>query len=300
MSEDTSTFTTKKQGLPPGNEFKWGGDGASWEEEVTESNGFGMKNGNVTIARPPEAAINVDVSTGDLDTTFSFDASGTTDPSDTSLSYEWDLGNGETKTGTGATMSHSYGTVDSFTVTVTATNEYENTDTASITVTVESRSHDATISIDPTTGNTETAFLFDASDSTDPDGSTLTYDWNFGDGASATGETASHSFTDPGDYTVELIVTDEYGNTGTEITTVTVDSTAPDGIAYQITADNLSMNDGEVISTWPTSVGSPNVTMTGEPVYRSTSFNNLWVLSRLPQRTVVSREVIQHPIRIVE
>jgi len=77
-------------------EFKWEG-GSSWEEEINESNGFGMKNGNVTIARPPEAAVSVDVSTGDLDTTFSFDATGTTDPTDTSISYEWAFGDGTTK-----------------------------------------------------------------------------------------------------------------------------------------------------------------------------------------------------------
>jgi len=106
-------------------EFKWGEGGSSWEEEIiNESNGFGMKNGNVTIARPPEAAVSVDVSTGDLDTTFSFDATGTTDPTDTSISYEWAFGDGTTKSGAGDTVSHSFSTVDSFTVTVTATNEY--------------------------------------------------------------------------------------------------------------------------------------------------------------------------------
>jgi len=84
------------------------------EEEINESNGFGMKNGNVTIARPPEAAVSVDVSTGDLDTTFSFDATGTTDPTDTSISYEWAFGDGTTKSGAGDTVSHLFSTVDSF------------------------------------------------------------------------------------------------------------------------------------------------------------------------------------------
>ncbi|ACM58390.1 PKD domain-containing protein [Halorubrum lacusprofundi] len=228
MAEDTSTFTTKKQGMASSDEFKWGEGGSSWEEEINESNGFGMKNGNVTIARPPEAAVSVDVSTGDLDTTFSFDATGTTDPTDTSISYEWAFGDGTTKSGAGDTVSHSFSTVDSFTVTVTATNEYGNTDTASVTVTVESRPPTASFTADQTTGNTDTTFSFDASGSTDPDGEALAYTWNFGDGATETGETTPHSFSEPGDYTVELIVEDEYGNTDTTTTPVTVNSRAPD------------------------------------------------------------------------
>jgi len=49
-----------------------------------------------------------------------------------------------------------------------------------------------------------------------------------GDGATTTGETTSHSYADPGDYTVELTVTDEYGNTDTATSTITVTSRTPD------------------------------------------------------------------------
>ena len=38
-----------------------------------------------------------------------------------------------------------------------------------------------------------------------------TYDWNFGDGNSSDEEQPSHEYTDPGVYTVSLIVTDSYG-----------------------------------------------------------------------------------------
>jgi PKD repeat protein len=235
MPEDTSTFTTKKHGLASGDEFKWGGGGASWEEEVNESNGFGKKNGNITIARPPIAAVSADVQTGNLDTTFSFDASETTDPTDTSLSYEWDLGNGETVTDSGGSITQTYGEVGEFAVTVTATNEYGNTDTASVIVTVESQSPEASFTVDQTTGDTDTAFSFNANGSTDPDGTALTYTWNFGDGTTATGKTTSHSFTDPGDYTVELTVEDAYGNTDTDSTAVSVESAAPETTGGEIT-----------------------------------------------------------------
>jgi large repetitive protein len=49
---------------------------------------------------------------------------------------------------------------------------------------------------------------FDASASTDPDNDTLTYSWNFGDGANGSGVTASRTYATPGPRTVTLSVSD--------------------------------------------------------------------------------------------
>jgi hypothetical protein len=45
---------------------------------------------------------------------------------------------------------------------------------------------------------------FDARPSFDPTGGKLTYDWDFGDGAKATSETATHTYATTGIYTLTL------------------------------------------------------------------------------------------------
>ena len=57
---------------------------------------------------------------------------------------------------------------------------------------------------------------FDGSGSYDPDGSIVSYSWDFGDGSSGTGVSPTHSYSAPGTYTVELTVTDNYGLTDSD------------------------------------------------------------------------------------
>jgi len=71
----------------------------------------------------------------------------------------------------------------------------------------------------PATTNDTVAFAVTASD---PDGDVLSYAWNFGDGASGTGSTATHRFTVPGTYTVLVNVRDPLGASVTGSITVTV------------------------------------------------------------------------------
>jgi PKD repeat protein len=52
---------------------------------------------------------------------------------------------------------------------------------------------------------------FDGTASSDPDGSIVSYGWDFGDGAHGTGPTPSHGYAQAGTYNVSLVVTDNRG-----------------------------------------------------------------------------------------
>jgi serine protease len=57
---------------------------------------------------------------------------------------------------------------------------------------------------------------FDASQSSDEDGTIVSYGWDFGDGTTATGKTTSHTFTQLGTFKVKLTVTDDIGAEGSQ------------------------------------------------------------------------------------
>ncbi|TMK42610.1 MAG: PKD domain-containing protein [Actinobacteria bacterium] len=86
-------------------------------------------------------------------------------------------------------------------------------------------SADFTAAPNPVSPNTPVSFTGTASD---PDGTIASYSWNFGDGsAPATGQTVTHAYANPGNYTVTLTVTDNGGQTGTANHVVTVTAPAP-------------------------------------------------------------------------
>ncbi|MGB1250575.1 MAG: PKD domain-containing protein [Candidatus Promineifilaceae bacterium] len=89
---------------------------------------------------------------------------------------------------------------------------------------------------DNETGTVPLTVNFDATGSSDADGSIVTYDWTFGDGSVATGATVSYTYFNAGVFDVELTVTDDDGRTDTATTLITANlgavSCAESGLTY--------------------------------------------------------------------
>lgn len=71
-----------------------------------------------------------------------------------------------------------------------------------------------------TKSNSGSTYSFSGTTSTDADGSIASYQWNFGDGTSATGATATHLYPSRGLFTATLSVTDDRGAVSSSSTTV--------------------------------------------------------------------------------
>ncbi len=63
---------------------------------------------------------------------------------------------------------------------------------------------------------------FDGSNSYDPDGTIVSYLWDFGDGTTVPGSVVSHSYAAAGTYTAVLTVTDNHGLTGVDAVIIKV------------------------------------------------------------------------------
>ena len=85
----------------------------------------------------------------------------------------------------------------------------------------------AAMSALPASGVAPLSVTFDGSGSSDNDGTILSYAWNFGDGTTATGVTANHTYTAPGNFSARLTVTDNLGASNSTTTTIQVNAGIP-------------------------------------------------------------------------
>lgn len=162
-------------------------------------------------------------------TPVTFDASASTPGTNaTSItSYAWSFGDGTS--GSGKTVSHTFNTAASFQVTLTVTNDRALSASTTQIVQVGSvAGPTAKIIISPANVITGQPVIFNGDTSTAAPGHQITtFNWTFGDGATASGSVVSHTYTTAATYNVLLSVLDDLGQKNT--TSLGVTATAPGG-----------------------------------------------------------------------
>ncbi len=114
----------------------------------------------------------------------------------------------------------------------------------------------AALTASPTFGAAPLSVAFDGGNSADPDGSIASYAWNFGDGATAAGVTANHTYATAGTYTARLTVTDNQGASASTTVNIQV-SAAPPALPAapgNLTATALSRT--QIRLTWTDNSGN--------------------------------------------
>ena len=187
----------------------------------------------LTIAnQPPTAALSITNSltkgavTGSVAAPASITAStaGSTDADGTIVSGTINFGDGSAPV-SGSSASHTYSTAGTYTITGTVTDNLGATASKSAAIVVSSSINlppVAVISATPGSAYAPATVSVNAAGSSDPDGTIASSVISFGDGTSASGLTASHTFSAAGVYTLTAKVTDNSGASSTASASVTV------------------------------------------------------------------------------
>jgi len=219
--------------------------------EVTAHYNAGIGTNVAPTAAFTSAVSNLSVS---VDGSSSFDSDGAI------ASYAWDFGDGGTATG--ATAGHTYAAGGTYSVKLTVTDNRGATNSLTKQVTV------SPANVAPTAAFTSSANYLavsvDGSGSSDSDGAVASYAWDFGDGGTATGATAGHTYAAAGAYNVTLTVTDDKGATGSLTKQVTV-ANAPAPFALDAFARTVTGGWGtaDLGGAWTRTGSSTNFNVAG-------------------------------------
>jgi PKD repeat protein len=213
--------------------------------------------------------------TDDTSLNVSFDAYDSTGPI---TQYSWNFGDGTVDSG--VTVAHLFDTAGTYSVSLTVQDDNGETHMLSHDVVVGQPAGDnqpPTASLVITTGTPAGASPltvgFNAGGSSDPEGEELSFAWDFGDGATATGGAQiSHQYTTPGNYTATVTVTDPQGagdsetsqlimvtsgtgDTGTATAVIDAGPSGPAPVTVSFNATSSTPAEGEEITDYQWNFG---------------------------------------------
>ncbi len=204
---------------------------------IDDKGAFDSQQVAITVKNaPPVGNFSISTDAPTVGTTVKFDASGSYDPNGKVVSYHWNFGDGTT--GDGVKVTHAYSQQGYYVIALTVTDNAGATTVVRHAVTVGTSSGGcpggtcgggahiplAVITGLPSCsgGKVGVPIEFNGEYSRAFDGYIARYNWNFGDGTTASGARVSHTYQKPGRYIVTLTVTDNAGVTGSATGAVSI------------------------------------------------------------------------------
>jgi PKD repeat protein len=168
-----------------------------------------------SAGEPPTATFTSQALTG---TEMSFNASGST--TGAGVKYNWQFNDAGHKASSESALetespsvTHKFPAAERFMVALTVLRSDGTSIGTARTIAVGDEGPTAAYSLSAAAPTAGVAVELDGSGSSDADGSIAAYRWSFGDGSRGAGERPSHTYAQPGAYTVTLTITDASGQT---------------------------------------------------------------------------------------
>ena len=211
------------------------------------------------------------------------------DPDGIIASYNWTVSNGLSATTPNATFTFT--TEGSYVVTLLVTDDSGGSNSTSVTVTVTPPDNIlplAVLNVDKNSGLINDTFVFNVSNSSDPDGNIVLYQLDFGDGTSARFATLapiSHVYKSVGVFTAKLSVTDNRNGVSVEtlnsVQKITINNQPPiasfsfspiTAFTFDpITFTDTSTDPDNSIIRWSWDYGDGTTFITTDPLQKSPS-----------------------------
>ena len=182
--------------------------------------------------------------------------------------YSVDVGNSTSCSISGLTEGTTY----FLAATAYNTNNVESSFSEELVHTIASQPPVADLAAMPVSGVAPLMVTFDASGSSDANGTISNYSWNFGDGSIGSGMVTDYTYPSAGQFTVELKVTNDAGATDNASVVITVESVItnnPPTVSITSPANGASFDSGAIISFDGTASDNEDVDLTSGLVWTS-------------------------------
>ncbi len=194
----------------------------------------------------PTAVASATPTTATEGSVISFNASGSSDSDGSIASYEWKEGSVVLSIAQSFTKNNF--TVGTHTITLTVTDDDGVTDSTTVMVTVNAVPNvapTAVATVSPATATEGSVISFNASGSSDSDGSIASYEWKEGSVVLSTAESFTKSDFTVGTHTITLTVTDDDDATAADTVVVTIESNVATQVLLKKTGQTTSFYTGD-------------------------------------------------------
>jgi PKD repeat protein len=172
--------------------------------------GYRFVYGRLPTAGPlnlaPIARVSATPTSGAAPLSVAFSSAGSSDPEGASLTYSWVFGDGGTSAS--ANPSHSYTADGQYTARLTVSDGTNSTTSSNLIIRVGNQAPVVAADGNPKSGLMPLSVVFSSVGTSDPEGATLTYNWNFGDNSTSTAANPVHIYQNAGSYLAQLVVSD--------------------------------------------------------------------------------------------